>query len=77
MNISSKSIIRKIENNKWWLEECPMSFFLFDYIAKAFVSAGRITGYPTLKETIYLLNDNIGMEITPYEEKKKIKVFKK
>ena len=68
--IGYQNILKEIKTTKWWVEEAPASFLLFDYIMKAFVHAEKITGYPTLKKIIHICKNNIGFEITPYDEKK-------
>ncbi|MFA6304241.1 MAG: PEP-utilizing enzyme [Patescibacteria group bacterium] len=70
MPTSFKKVIHKVRTEKWWLEECPTSFFLFDYIMKTFVSAGRLLGRPTLKQSVFINKNNLGMELNPYDERK-------
>jgi len=65
------SVKKKLKNQKWWLEECPASVFLFDNICKAFTRGEAITDYPTLKEMLAIYKDGQVFEITPYEGKTK------
>ncbi|MFH1890422.1 MAG: PEP-utilizing enzyme [Candidatus Kuenenbacteria bacterium] len=75
MPVSCKTVIKKIQNTKWWAEESPGLPFLFDYIMKAFTRSGKIVGFPALKETITITKNNISLEITPYKEKKKVFIY--
>jgi len=72
-------LVQKLKTTKWWTEEAPACYFLFDYIMKTFVSAGKIVGYPTLKEIFVIFKNNIGLEITSYDEKKNnfLRIYKK
>jgi len=71
MTITFREVIKQINSKKWWLEECPTSFFLFHYIMKTFVSARRLAARPTLQQALFISRNKIGMEITPYQEKKR------
>ena len=70
MSVSNKTAIKRITKVKWRLEEAPGCIFLFDYIMKAFVHAGRVLGFPALKEIITIIKDEVSFEITPHEGKK-------
>lgn len=72
-------LVKKLKTTKWWTEEAPACYFLFDYIMKTFVSAEKIVGYPTLREIFVISEDNIGLEITSYDEKKNnfLRVYEK
>lgn len=70
MSVSNKTVIKRIPEVKWRLEEAPGCIFLFDYIMKTFVHAERVLGFPALKEIITIIKNDVALEITPHEGKK-------
>ena len=67
-----KQVIKEINSNEWWVEECPVSFQLFYYIMKSFVNQEKILGFPSLTKSLIIFENNVVLEITPKKEKEEI-----